>query len=380
MSNPTSTKGRNYILCISLGVWIVFIALLVYFGLIHKKTISDYKPNNISEATTDYIDINVFKRENAAAKIDADDVFFPSEQDMDVVRKQTLEKIAPMVRLNGGVFDMGNNNSGYTDQRPTHEVELDTFFIDVYEVSNRQFLLFVESTGYETTAEMQGWSYVFDLKQKGWVKMPGANWRTASVLSDASGLDKSVGLDQWVDLPVVHVSYIDALAFCEWAGKRLPTEAEWEYAARGGLLDAEYPWGNQREPNGRMLANYWQGWFPEDNQIADGFFYLAPVGSFPKNPYGLYDVCGNAAEWCSDLYDPEYYLNSGRRNPKGPDESRSGNRVVRGGSYLSAENSDAAFKVSARSQQPENLSYHDLGFRCVKDLPQIFSFQRRDDK
>ena len=370
-SENEPTINRTRFLCGLLGVWIVFIAMLIYFKPFIGKNVLKYKPNDFSEAVSDYVGMNALKSENDAVKSAADNNLSHDGREMDAIRKQMFEKIAPMVRLSGGVFVMGNDNSGHADQRPSHEVELDPFYIDIYEVTNRQFQIFIESTDYITTAEKLGWSYVFDLKQKGWVKMPGANWRTASALSEASGLDKSVGIDQWVDLPVVHVSHEDALAFCEWAEKRLPTEAEWEYAARGGLLDAEYPWGNQREPNGRMLANYWQGWFPEDNGVIDGFFYLAPVGSFPKNAYGLYDVSGNASEWCSDWYDSEYYLNSGRMNPKGPglDEIQSGNRVVRGGSFLSAENSDAAFRVSVRSKQPENVSYHDLGFRCVRDLP-----------
>ncbi|MGL6195631.1 MAG: formylglycine-generating enzyme family protein [Thermoguttaceae bacterium] len=291
-----------------------------------------------------------------------------------------LGKVAPMVKIPGGVYMMGNDLAGSSDQRPAHEVQLSPFEIDKFEVTNQQFRLFVEATGYKTTAETSGWSYVFDSKKKGWTKMPGANWETDRLISPAG----SAG-DDWLKLPVVHVSYIDALAFCDWAEKRLPTEAEWEYVARSGLIDADFSWGNQREPNGRYMANYWQGWFPTENADADGFHFLAPVGSFPISEYGVYDITGNAAEWCSDIYDENYYRRSPRENPQGPipddaellsdengemivsaaDSFRS--RVVRGGSYLSAENSDAAYKVFVRSKQLENLSYQNIGFRCVRD-------------
>jgi len=281
----------------------------------------------------------------------------PLESESSLTPNSLLEQLAPSVQLSGGVFLMGNNLAGNPEERPAHEVELDPFSIDIYEVTNQQFRLFVEATGYVTSAEKRGWSYLFDEKQKGWVQMPGANWRTPFPIDPG---------DQWVRWPVVHVSWDDANAYCNWAGRRLPTEAQWEFAARGGLIDCEYPWGNTREPQGQILANYWQGWFPEENTGADGFLLLAPVGSFPKNGYGLYDMAGNAAEWCQDDYDPAFYLNSPRKNPcRLVPSSEPVLKVVRGGSFLSAENADTGYRVSARFWRSQEMSFANIGFRTV---------------
>ena len=278
-----------------------------------------------------------------------------------ILSSSLLEQLAPSVHLPGGVFFMGNNQAGYPEERPAHEVELDPFTIDIYEVTNQQFRLFVEATGYITSAEKRGWSYLFDEKQKGWVKMPGANWRVPFPIDLATNNG-----DQWVKWPVVHVSWDDANAYCNWAGRLLPTEAQWEFAARGGLIDCEYPWGNTREPQGQILANYWQGWFPEENTGTDGYLLLAPVGSFPKNGYGLYDMAGNAAEWCRDDYDPVFYLNSPRKNPCHIlPSSEPALKVVRGGSFLSAENAETSYRVSARLWQPQDMSFANIGFRTV---------------
>ena len=256
---------------------------------------------------------------------------------------------------------MGNDQAGNPEERPAHEVELDPFIIDIYEVTNRQFRLFVEATSYVTSAEKRGWSWLFDEKQKGWVEMPGANWRTPFPIDPTTDSGAP-----WIGWPVVHVSWDDACAYCDWAGRRLPTEAQWEYAARGGLIDCEYPWGNMREPQGRLLANYWQGWFPEENLGTDGFLLLAPVGSFPKNGYGLHDMAGNAAEWCHDDYDAVFYLNSPRKKPiRTVPPGESSLKVVRGGSFLSAENADAGYRVSARLGQPREMSFMNIGFRTV---------------
>lgn len=293
---------------------------------------------------------------------------------------EKLEKIAPMVSLSGGTFRMGNNTSGQANQRPVHDVKLSPFEIDRYEVTNRQFLLFVTATNYVTSAEKRGWSYVFDLKTNAWVKMLGANFRNP-------GGDMPVRKDGTIpetllDLPVVHVSFEDAWHFCKWAGKRLPSEAEWEYASKGGQIDTVYPWGSEREPRGRFMANYWQGWFPKENTLEDGFASLAPVGSFPANPYGLYDISGNVWEWCNDRYASDYYMLSPLENPQGPNERNCESakvsdpvdgtvvevpmRVIRGGSFLSSENYDAGYRIGVRARQAQSLSFQDVGFRCAR--------------
>ena len=304
-----------------------------------------------------------------------------------------LDTIAPMKALPGGTFRMGSDTVPEKDQRPAHEVRLAPFKMDVYPVTNRQFQMFVRETHYETTAERHGWSFVFHTESKVWVRMVGAHWRNPSGNNPSTEID-SGAMTAMLDLPVVHVSWDDAMAFCRWSGKRLPTEAEWESAARGGRLDALYPWGNQRQTDGKYPGNYWQGRFPEENTGADGFLGLAPVGSFPANPYGLFDLGGNVWEWCGDRYAADYYRRCPVDNPAGPlaEEAESATvarlilrkengqyvgetmgdtytvplRVIRGGSFLSAENTDAGYRTTARGSQPQTLSFQDVGFRCVE--------------
>jgi len=310
-----------------------------------------------------------------------------------ITDRSQLDAIAPMKALPGGTFRMGSDTAPERDQRPVHQVRLAPFKIDVYQVTNQQFQLFVRETLYETTAERQGWSFVFHAERNAWVRMAGANWRNPSGNNPYTELG-SGAMTAMLDLPVVHVSWDDALAFCRWAGKRLPTEAEWEYAAKGGQLDALYPWGNQRQAEGTYFANYWQGRFPHENTGADGFLGLSPVGSFSPNPYGLFDVGGNVWEWCGDRYGADYYRQGPSDNPTGPaaeegetvvvarlmlrkeggqyvGETMSGAdtvplRVIRGGSFLSAENSDAGYRTTARGNQPQTLSFQDVGFRCAE--------------
>ncbi|MDR1924034.1 MAG: formylglycine-generating enzyme family protein [Planctomycetaceae bacterium] len=316
-----------------------------------------------------------------------------------------LDAVAPMVSIVGGTFRMGNDIAKERDCRPQHRVRLSPFKLDKYEVTNQQFALFVKDTKYRTTAEKSGWSYVFDFERKTWARVVGACWWNPSgkntendphVNSNSNQFHtKKSSLNSIYDLPVVHVSWDDAAAFCDWAGKRLPTEAEWEYAARSGLLDASYPWGDMRTVNGQYHANFWQGWFPHNNSVADGFQLLAPVGSFPATRFGLCDIAGNVWEWCGDKYSPDYYRNSPLDNPLGPNSENAKStkitintvqkinnrytgeefggveevflRVIRGGSFLSAENNDAGYRVTARGNQPQSLSFQDVGFRCAKN-------------
>jgi formylglycine-generating enzyme required for sulfatase activity len=163
---------------------------------------------------------------------------------------------------------------------------------------------------------------------------------------------------------VIHVSYADAEAYAKWANKRLPTEAEFEFAARGGK-QTKFSWGDELYPNGKCMANAWQGMFPLEDQGKDGFKGLAPVGSFPANPYGLYDITGNVWEWCSDWFDPEYYQHSPKENPKGPEKGTE--RVLRGGSWLCAENYCLGYRVAARNKTAPDSGLNNLGFRCVRD-------------
>jgi formylglycine-generating enzyme required for sulfatase activity len=267
-----------------------------------------------------------------------------------------------MVRIPAATFVMGRD-FGPADSAPAHTVTLAPFWIDRHEVTNDQFAQFIQKTGYVTTAQRTGHGWVFSNKTKQWELVAGANWQHP--------LGKESDIIGHGSDPVVQVSWHDAVAFATWAGKRLPTETEWECAARGGLADADFPWGRtERQPNKRphkgYLANYWQGRFPFINQGTDGYISLAPVKSYPPNPWGLYDMAGNAAEWCNDKYAKDYYAGSPNRNPAGP--TTSPYRVLRGGSYQSAKNNGTHYKVWARSHATPTTSNHLIGFRCAKSI------------
>jgi formylglycine-generating enzyme len=258
-----------------------------------------------------------------------------------------------VVSIPGGAFRMGNDASSRACERPAHEVVVEEILMDEHEVANRQFAEFVAKTGYVTTAEQQRFSQVYDLKKRQWEKCPGADWRHPG--------GPETTLDGKDDYPVVHVSWFDAQAYCQWSGKRLPTEAEWEYAARGGLRDADYPWGREETPGGRHMANYWQH---DREQPADGFLTLAPVKSFPPNRFGLYDMSGNVWEWCADWFADDYYAQSPRENPPGPAAGR--DRVLRGGSWLCPENFFVGYTVFARTSRAPEETSQNVGFRCVQ--------------
>lgn len=287
-----------------------------------------------------------------------------------------------MVRVAGGSFEMGAND-GARDEQPKHNVSVNPFWLDRAEVTNAEFARFVKATGYLTTAEIkrqgqaQAGSWCFkrgpDAKaanRRTWIAfVEGASWRRPrGEGSDIGGKER---------FPVVHVSHDDALAYCKWARKRLPTEAEWECAARGGVLLTRYPWGGEIAEGGKWHANSWQGDFPLKDDALDGFAGLAQVAHFPATGSGLHDLAGNAAEWCADWYQHDYYAQlrpdpnfAAHKNPRGPEtgsdptEPGVSKRVVRGGSFLSAAEE---CRVSVRGKEAPDFSAEWIGFRCVKD-------------
>jgi len=266
-----------------------------------------------------------------------------------------LPKTGGMVRLAGGLTQMGSTLDAPADWLPAHEVQLDPFWVDTHPVTNNDFARFVTETGYKTTAQQRGSSLVFDYDRRKWNEVHGAAWNTP--LGPRSTL---VARD---DFPVVHVSWYDATAYAEWAGKRLLSEAEYELAARGGLLDAPYAWGDQPPTEELPQANYWQGRFPTRDLGLDGVRGLAAVGQYPPNRFGLYDMAGNAWCWCNDWYGDEYYVASQYRNPRGPATTQ--HRVMRGGSYLSTGGDDSELRVAARGHMPPHHTASNVGFRCA---------------
>lgn len=259
-----------------------------------------------------------------------------------------------MVLVKGGNFFMGTND-GMPTEGPAHEVIVRSFWIDQHEVTAAQFSDFVSATGYKSDAEKFGWGGVFEVRTGAWKKMDGADWRHPDGPASSAVANE----------PVTQVSWNDAVAYASWAGKRLPTEAEFEYAARGGLSRKTYAWGNELTPGGRYLANWWQGSFPSRNLGQDGFIGRARVGSFAPNGYQLYDMTGNVWEWCADWFGDGYYNESPRENPRGPTAGET--RVIRGGSWLCSDNYCSGYRVAARNQSAPDSGLNNLGFRCVRD-------------
>ncbi len=262
-----------------------------------------------------------------------------------------------MVRIPAGTFYLGSWERDLPDAGPVRRIRLGAFWIDRHEITNGQFAQFVGETFYVTTAEQVGRSRVFAPRSNQWQDVVGADWR------HPTGPDSSIaGREAW---PVVHVSWHDALAYARWAGKRLPTEAEYECAARGGLAEDRFPWGSEERPGGRLMANYWQGHFPSVDRRLDARHGLAPVGSYPSNGFGLHDMVGNTWSWCADWYHADAYQNHASSNPQGPSHGQQ--RVRRGGSWLSAENVSFAIRVAARGHAAPETSTNDISFRCARD-------------
>ena len=281
----------------------------------------------------------------------------------------------------GGTFVMGDHHSeGYPDdgELPLHEVRLRPFRMDETTVTNAQFATFCKATGHVTDAEQLGVSPVFHLAVEAdrgdimhaldttpwWIAVRGADWRRP-------GGPRS-SITDLQNHPVVHVSWNDAMAYCLWADARLPTEAEWEYAARGGLEGARFPWGDDLTRRGRWNLNVWQGRFPHENTLDDGHLTTAPVRSYRPNGYGLYSMVGNVWEWCADVFDPGYYRESPVEDPRGPrphsDPDAEQWRVMRGGSYLCHDSYCYRYRVAARSSNTQESATANLGFRCVRDV------------
>ncbi|MBM7599093.1 formylglycine-generating enzyme required for sulfatase activity [Virgibacillus halotolerans] len=278
-----------------------------------------------------------------------------------------------MVFLTGGDFIMGtDSDEGFPldGEGPRRNVRINPFQMDSYAVTNEEFKQFVNDTGYITEAEAFGWSFVFEhflpLNKSSIIQqLPGTPWWYAvKSVNWYQPEGEGSSIVNRMDHPVIHVSWNDAIAFSNWAGKRLPTEAEWEYAARGGLIQNIYPWGNDLTPNGIHLCNIWQGEFPKKNTKEDGYVGTAPAKSFPPNNYGLYNVSGNIWEWCSDWFTNSHHK-SVQVNPKGPDKGDS--KVMRGGSYLCHKSYCNRYRVAARSSNTPDSSTGNLGFRCAKN-------------
>ena len=281
-----------------------------------------------------------------------------------------------MLLLEGGRFQMGTNSAeafAADGEGPVREVELAPFWIDKTSVTNASFERFVSETGYKTEAEHFGWSFVFwshiPKKRRNelvadtvaaapwWCKVPGATWKTPAGPGST--------LDGREDHPVVHVSWNDATRFCQWAGRRLPTEAEWEYAARGGLAQKLYPWGDQLRPDGAHRCNIWQGDFPNHDTGDDGYTGTCPVEAFLPNGYGLYSMTGNTWEWCADWFSSSREPAALAQNPTGPPAGKA--RVMKGGSFLCHKSYCNRYRVAARSSNTPDSSTANIGFRCALD-------------
>ncbi|MCE9590271.1 MAG: formylglycine-generating enzyme family protein [Planctomycetes bacterium] len=286
-----------------------------------------------------------------------------------------------MVQLAGGPFLMGNESTlafPADGEGPVREVTIDPFWIDAAAVTNEKFARFIEATGYVTEAEKFGWSFVFVghlpakraaqlqhvVETPWWINVPGAKW-------DRPEGERS-NLKERADHPVVHVTWNDAAAYAAWAGKRLPTEAEWEYAARGGLSQKVYPWGDDLTPLGKHRCNIWQDRFPDFDAGEDGYRTTAPAESFTPNGFGLYNTSGNVWEWVLDTFSPTWHAPASaatRTNPAGPaPQTANARKTMKGGSFLCHRSYCNRYRCAARTGNTPDSSTGHCGFRCVRDV------------
>ncbi|MFA9478287.1 formylglycine-generating enzyme family protein [Phycisphaerales bacterium AB-hyl4] len=301
------------------------------------------------------------------------------------IRHADIGSTDGMIKLSGGTFRMGTDSDQQWEadgEGPVREVSVRPFYIDATCVTNAAFEKFVNDTGYRTDAEAFGWSFVFHthlpskfanrMKKTNavvgltwWIAVPGACWRKPfGERSDLKGL---------ADYPVVHISWNDALRYAQWAGKRLPFEAEWEFAARGGHDQRIYPWGDELTPTGKHMCNIWQGKFPERDTAEDGFAGTCPVDAFPANDYGLHNTSGNVWEWCTEWFDPAWHVEASpetRDNPTGPLTNDGGqtHKLQKGGSYLCHRSYCNRYRVAARTGNMPDSTTTNAGFRCVRDV------------
>jgi sulfatase modifying factor 1 len=326
--------------------------------------------------TTDAFSFPHIKTKEGCCAPSAQRKCVPGQPCCDVARNTEAEHELDMVALPGGKFLMGTNYEfAFSDdgEGPVREIQLSPFLIDRHTVTNERFARFVSATGYRTEAEQFGWSFVFrgQISQESfdelvvdtvaaapwWCKVPGAFW------GEPAGPGSSIA--ERGNHPVVHTSWNDAQAYCAWSGLRLPTEAEWEYAARGGLVQKLYPWGDELHPSGIHRCNIWQGEFPQVNTAEDGYAETCPTDAFPPNDYGLYSITGNTWEWCSDWFSKDFHLNGLQDNPRGPEQGEA--KVMKGGSFLCHKSYCNRYRVAARSQNTPDSSASHMSFRCAKN-------------
>jgi formylglycine-generating enzyme len=383
---------------------IVFALLNFSFSSCSKKEVQEVKAENVHDTTGD-MKTNCEKKPprmgntNAQNTNEADTVKEVADNKAQGNKSASLHDL--MVWVPGGEFIMGTNErDAYDCEKPAHPVKVDGFWMDETEVTNAEFKKFVDATGYVTVAEKKPeWDelkkqlppdtpppdpkdlvaaslvYVQPIGNVGtddvsqwWKWVPGANWK------NPEGPGSTI--KERMNFPVVHIAFDDAVAYSRWAGKRLPTEAEWEFAARNCLKQKRFAWGDELRPGGKIMANTWQGVFPVNNKAEDGFAGIAPVKSFEANCYGLYEMIGNVWEWTSDWFDAKAYskmnVENVTLNPKGsdksydPDEPYAIKHVVKGGSFLCSENYCVNYRPSARRGQAFDSGTSNIGFRCVK--------------